>query len=116
MKILSSAKQKYIRMSPQKMQLIADLLRGKTYIDSLKILKQTKKFAAKPIWKTLSSAVTNAKSNQDIELENIFIKEIFINKGPTLKRGRPRAQGRIFKILKRTSHLTIKLSSIDEIK
>lgn len=110
MTIIATATSKYIRMSPNKLNRVAKLIRGKGYLKSLKILKENKKLASKPIYKTLCSAVSNATNKENIDKEELIIQEIFVNKGAVLKRGRPRAQGRMFKILKRTSHLTIKIA------
>jgi len=107
---ISLAKTKYIRMSPRKVRVIADLIRGKTYSDALQILQGNPRMAVGPIWKTLYSAAANATNKYGIKKKKLIIQEIYVSEGPILRRGRPRAQGRVFQIKKRTSHITIKLA------
>lgn len=104
------AKYKYLRMSPKKVQPIANKIKGKTYYQSLLILLKTNKLAAGAIWQVLQSAVANATYLHNIDREDLIVKEIYVNKGPIMKRARCRAQGRIFQIQKKFSHITIKLS------
>jgi large subunit ribosomal protein L22 len=109
MKIVSVAKTKYIRMSPGKIQQVVDTIRGKTYNQALIILDKSKKIAAGPVWQTLYSAAANAKYLNNVEKENLIVKEIFVNQAGILKRIRPRQKGKIFKIEKKVSHITVKL-------
>lgn len=106
------AKLRYHQASPQKVRLVADLIRGKDVQQAADILHLTKKAAAKPLEKLLRSALANAE-NQDesVDLDRLFVKEIFVDPGPTLKRLRPAPMGRAFRILKRQSHITIKLDT-----
>jgi len=106
------AKLRYHQASPQKVRLVADLIRGKDVQEAADILHLTKKAAAKPLEKLLRSALANAE-NQDesVDLDRLFVKEIFVDPGPTLKRLRPAPMGRAFRILKRQSHITIKLDT-----
>lgn len=104
-----SATSKYIRISPTKVNLIIDKIRGKTYKEALQILKYLPQKAGSIVWQTLYSAVSNASNNFDLSKDKLIIKEAFVNKGPILKRMRPRAQGRAFLILKRLSHITIRV-------
>jgi large subunit ribosomal protein L22 len=97
------------RITPKKANLIAGMVRGKSTAESLDILKYTPKKAAKIIFKLLKSAVENAKNNFQQDEKSLFIKEIIIGKGPTLKRSVPVSRGRSHPILKRTSHITILL-------
>lgn len=106
-KELISATSKYIRISPTKVDIIIDKIRGKTYKEALQILKYLPQKAGSIVWQTLYSAVSNATNNFDLSKDKLIIKEAFVNKGPILKRMRPRAQGRAFLILKRMSHITI---------
>jgi large subunit ribosomal protein L22 len=99
------------RQSPRKVRLIADLIRGKKVDFAMNTLKFTDKTAAGVIEKLLKSAVDNAKTNFNIEKENLVIKEITVNQGATLKRRRPRARGSAFPINKRTSHISVVLES-----
>jgi large subunit ribosomal protein L22 len=98
---------KYIRMSPQKVRLVADLVRGKKIQEARNILLYTRKYAAGIIAKVLKSAVANAAQNPSINENVLYVKEIFVDQGPALKRWRARAQGRAAGIKKRTSHITI---------
>jgi len=98
---------KYIRISPQKVRLVADLVRGKRVQEAEKILNFTRKYAAGPIGKALKSALANAKQNPNIDDKILCVKSIFVDQGPSLKRWRARAQGRAAAIKKRMSHITI---------
>lgn len=109
---LATAKTKYIKITPRKLQVVAKLIRGKNYSEAIKLLKKNKKLSAKVIWQTLDSAVSNAKNLHKLTKEELCIDEIFVTKGSILKRGRPRAQGKMFKIQKHTSHLIINLKKI----
>ena len=98
---------KYIRMSPQKVRLVIDLVRGKEVEEAKKILLFTRKYAADPVRKVLLLALANAKQNPNIDENILYVKEIFVDQGPSLKRWRARAQGRAASIKKRTSHITV---------
>ena len=98
---------KYIRISPRKVQEVADLVRGKNVNEALAILEFTNKRGAGILKKVVGSAVANAENNNDMDRENLYIAEVFANQGPTLKRFQPRAQGRAFTIPKRTSHIGV---------
>lgn len=107
-----SAKLRYHQGSPQKMRLVADLIRGKDVQEAANILHVTKKRAAKPIEKLLRSALANAENrDESVDVDRLYVKEIFVDPGPTLKRLRPAPMGRAHRILKRQSHLTIKLDT-----
>ena len=98
---------KYIRMSPQKVRLVVDLVRGKKVQEASNILLFTRKYAAGIVAKVLKSAVANAAQNPNIDENTLYVKEIFVDQGPSLKRWRARAQGRAAGIKKRTSHITV---------
>lgn len=98
---------KYVRIAPRKVKLVADSVRGKHVDEAIAILKYTPKKGARILEKVVKSAVANAENNHDLDRENLYISEAYANEGPTLKRWRPRAQGRAFKILKRTSHIGV---------
>ena len=100
---------RYVRISPRKAQLVADKVRGKNVSEALAILKFTSKGAAPIIEKVVNSAVANAENNHDMDKDNLYISEIYANQGPTMKRFRPRAQGRATPIMKRTSHIGVVL-------
>ncbi|GAB6168973.1 50S ribosomal protein L22 [Clostridium carnis] len=98
---------KYVRMSPMKVGVVLDLIRGKNIQEAFAILQYTPKDAAVVINKVLKSAVANAENNHEMNLETLYVSEAFVGAGPTLKRFRPHAQGRAFRINKRTSHITL---------
>jgi large subunit ribosomal protein L22 len=100
---------KYIRMSPQKVRLVVDLVRGKKVEEAKQILLFTRKDAAGQVRKVLNSALANAKQNPNIDENILFVKAVFVDQGPSLKRWRARAQGRAAAIKKRTSHITVVL-------
>jgi large subunit ribosomal protein L22 len=101
---------KYLRLSPRKVRLSADLVRGKQVEEALNILSLTPKFGAKVVSKVVHSALANARQNKSIDVDTLFVKTIFINQGPTLKRFRARPMGRAGRIRKRTCHVTVVLS------
>ena len=98
---------KYIRISPQKVRLVVDLIRGKKVDEASKILLFTRKYSAGAISKVLKSAVANAKQNPNIDENILYVKAVFVDQGPSLKRWRARAQGRAASIKKRMSHITV---------
>ena len=102
---------RYLRISPRKARLVSDMVKGKNIKDAENILRSAVKRASLPIKKLLSSAVANAKHNFQISKENLFVKTIYVNKGPTLKRSMPRSRGSASKINKRSSHITIILTT-----
>jgi len=104
------AKARFIRMSPQKVRLIVDLIRGKKVSQALDIVEFSNKWARRPVLKLLKSAIANAKHNFNIEENNLFIKEIKVDGGPFLKRWTPKAHGRATTIRKRTSHIEVLLA------
>ena len=101
------AKLSYARISSRKVKTVIDLIRNKTALEALAILKFTPKAASELVEKLLKSAIANAENNFGMDAEKLYVSEIFANQGPTLKRVRPRAQGRAFRIRKRTSHITV---------
>lgn len=112
----SIAKLKNIRVTPQKARRVIDMVRGKHVEEALAILKFAPQGASEPVFKLVASAVANArvtadKTNEFINEADLVIERIFVDEGPTMKRFQPRAQGRAFQILKRTSHITVVLSS-----
>ena len=98
---------KYIRMSPYKVRRVLDQVRGRSYQESLMILEFLPYNAVGPIWQVVHSAAANAKHNYGLDKKNLIIDQIFADEGPKLKRIRPRAQGRAYKILKPTCHITV---------
>ena len=100
---------RYIRISPQKARLVADVIRGRNVEDAINTLRFMPKKGARILRKIVESAVANASQNETIDVDTLYVKRIFIDGGPMLKRMRPRAMGRANRILKRTSHITIVL-------
>ena len=98
---------KYVRISPRKVSIVLDLIRGKDVATAMGILKNTPKSASEYLVKLLKSAVANAENNFGMDVSKLYVSECFVCPGPTLKRIMPRAQGRAFRILKRTSHITL---------
>ncbi|MCY6371554.1 50S ribosomal protein L22 [Clostridium ganghwense] len=98
---------KYVRMSPRKAGVVLDLVRGKNANEAFAILKYTPKEAATVISKVLKSAVANAENNFNLDVNKLYVAEAYANQGPTLKRFKPRAQGRAYSIMKRTTHITL---------
>ena len=107
-----TARLRYLQASPQKVRLVADLIRGKGVQEAANLLVVSKKHAARPMEKLLRSAIANAEDLDEMaDTDALYVKEIFVDEGPVMKRIRPRAQGRAYRILKRQSHITIKLDS-----
>ncbi len=105
----AKAKLSYLRISPRKVRLVADVVRGLDAIEAEKKLSFINKKAARPILKLLQSCIANAENNFKLKKDNLFIKEIRVDEGPTLKRWMPRAMGRASAVNKRTSHINIVL-------
>ena len=98
---------RHARISPRKVQIVLDLIRNKPAVQALAILRHTPKAACEPLEKLLKSAVANAENNLNLDRNNLVVSECYVTPGPTMKRIRPRAQGRAFRVLKRTSHVFI---------
>ena len=103
---------KYVRISPDKVRIVLDIIRDKKYTDALAILKNTPKAASEVLIKLLNSAAANAENNMNMNKSDLYVAECFADQGPILKRVQPRAQGRAFRINKRTSHITIILDAV----
>lgn len=104
------AKLRHARVSPQKARLVADLIRGKGIEDALDLLTFSNKKSAQIIKKVLESAIANAENNFGYDIDELKVGTVFVDTGPTMKRIRARARGRADRLVKRTSHITIKLS------
>ena len=102
---------KYVRMSPSKIRRVLRQIQGKTYSEALLLLEFMPYASCAPIIKVLRSATANARNNFGMDEKNLVIKSAFADQGPTMKRFRPRAQGRAYRILKATSHITIVMES-----
>ena len=103
------AQLKYARISPRKVSIVLDLIRNKPVDLAMAILKHTPKAACEDLQKLLKSAVANAEDNHNMDVSRLYVAQCYVSPGPILKRIRPRAQGRAFRILKRTSHVTLVL-------
>ena len=104
-----SAKLSYARVSVQKACFVLDAIRGKGVDEALAIVTYNPRYASSLVKKLLESAIANAENNNGLKRENLYVAECYATQGPTLKRVQPRAQGRAFRILKRTSHITLVL-------
>ena len=103
------AKASYVRMSPQKVRIVLDLIRGKSVAEAQALLAFTPRAAAPAVEKVLNSALANAENNLEMDRDELFVAECYADQGPTLKRYRPVSHGRAHHILKRTSHITVVL-------
>jgi len=107
----TSAAARFVRISPRKIRLIMDQVRGKKVDEALNMLSFAPQKGARILKKLINSAVANAEQNSDEDVDSLFIKRLYADEGPTLKRFRPRAMGRATKIRKRSSHLTVMLDT-----
>lgn len=106
----ATAHVKHIRITPRKVKIVCDIIRGKDVGTAAAILMNTPKSASPVLLKLLKSAAANAENNHNMNVEKLYVSEVFVAPGPVMKRVMPRAQGRAFRILKRTSHITIVLN------
>ena len=109
----SRAYLKYVRISPRKVQIVLDLIRNKPADLAMAILKHTPKAACEPLENLLRSAMANAETNHNMDITKLYVAECSVSQGPTLKRIRPRAQGRAYRINKKTSHITLVLKEAE---
>ena len=119
--VQAQASVKHIRVTATKARRVVNMIRGKQATEALAILKFAPQGASEPVYKLVASAMANARvkadaANSYLDEQDLFIMEAFVDEGTTLKRFQPRAQGRAFQILKRTSHITIKVATPDEVK
>ena len=108
---IARASARYLRVSPRKARRIIDIVRGTKATEALDVLRFDEHAASEDVYKVVASAVANAEHNQQLDRESLWISEAFVDEGPTLKRFRPRAQGRAYRIRKRTSHVTVVVES-----
>ena len=101
------AQARYVRTAPMKCRRVVDMVRGLDVQEALDILRFDVHAASDPVYKVVASAIANAENNKNLDRRDLFISQAYVDEGPTLKRFRPRAQGRAFRIRKRTSHITI---------
>jgi large subunit ribosomal protein L22 len=105
---------RYVRMSPTKVRRVIALVKGRPLQEALDILRFSPQAAAEPVYKVIASAAANAENNLDIDRDTLVVALLTADEGPTLKRIRPRAQGRAYRIRKRTSHITAEVESLPE--
>lgn len=110
----AKASAKFVRISPRKVNIVLDLIRGKDVKYAEAVLKHTPKAACEPLLKLLRSAVANAENNPEMDASSLFVAQCNATAGPILKRIRPRAQGRAFRINKRTSHISLVLKEKED--
>ena len=110
------ARARFVRVSPTKARRVIDLIRGRTAAEALAVLQFAPQAASTPVSKVLASAMANAENNLDLDPESLIVSRAYVDEGPTLKRIRPRAQGRAFRIHKRTSHITVEVESVQIVK
>ena len=101
---------KFVRISPRKIRLVMDQVRGKQVGEALNMLSFAPQRGARILKKLVNSAIANAEQNKGVDVDSLYIRRVYADEGPTLKRWRPRAQGRATSIRKRTSHLTVVLN------
>lgn len=111
--MVAKAYLKYARISPRKVKIVLDLIRGKDVATAMAILKNTPKSASEYLIKLLNSAIANAEHNFSMDVSKLYVSECFVCSGPILKRIMPRAQGRAYRINKRTSHVTLAVKERD---
>ncbi len=104
---------RYARISPRKVKIVMDMIRNQPVDKALAMMQYTPKAACEPLMKLVKSAKANAEHNFNMDKNSLYVAECFVTPGPTLKRVMPRAQGRAFRILKRTSHMTVVLKEIE---
>ena len=102
---------KYVHMSPTKVRRVVALIKGRPLQEVLDILRYSPQAAARPLFKVVASAAANAENNLDLDRDTLVVAAAYADEGPTLKRIRPRAQGRAYRIRKRTSHITVEVES-----
>jgi len=107
----ASATARHVRMAPMKTRRVVDLIRGLPANEALNVLRFSPQAATEPVYKVLASAIANAEHNDGLRADNLWVATAYVDEGPTMKRFRPRAQGRAFRIRKRTSHITIVVES-----
>ena len=108
------AQARYVHMTPMKARRIVDLLRGRSAADAISVCKFSPQAAAEVVGKLIASAVANAENNNGLNPDTLRVAAAWVDEGPTLKRIRPRAQGRAFRINKRTCHITVELVSVEK--
>lgn len=106
------ARARFVRVTPMKARRVVEMIKGRTAQEALAVLRFAPQAASEPVSKVLASAMANAENNLDLDPESLVVSKAYVDEGPTLKRIRPRAQGRAFRIRKRTSHITVEVESV----
>jgi large subunit ribosomal protein L22 len=107
---------RYVRVSPMKARRMVNLVRGLPAKEALTVLQFAPHAASEPVYKVLASAIANAENNERLDPDSLLVSEAFVDEGPTLKRFRPRAQGRAYRIRKRTCHITVAVESVPPVQ
>lgn len=107
------AQARFVRVTPMKARRVVDLIRGLPAAEARAVLRFAPQAASEPVGKVLASAIANAEHNEALDTDALWVSEAFVDEGPTLRRFRPRAQGRAYRIRKRTSHITVVVRSFD---
>jgi large subunit ribosomal protein L22 len=105
------ARARYVRDTPMKVRRVVELIRGRSASEALAVLRFAPQAASEPVAKVLASAIANAENNLNLDPDTLWVSTVYVDEGPTLKRFRPRAQGRAYRIRKRTSHITVEVES-----
>jgi large subunit ribosomal protein L22 len=108
------ARARYVRVTPMKARRVIELIRGRSAREALAVLEFAPQAASAPVSKVLASAMANAENNLELDPDSLIVSRAFVDEGPTLKRFRPRAQGRAYRIRKRTSHITVEVEAVPE--
>jgi large subunit ribosomal protein L22 len=108
------ARARYVRVTPMKARRVVDLIRGRDAREALAVLEFTPQAASTTVSKVLASAMANAENNLQLDPDSLVVSRAFVDEGPTLKRFRPRAQGRAYRIRKRTSHITVEVEAVPD--
>jgi large subunit ribosomal protein L22 len=106
------ARARFVRVTPMKARRVVDLIRGLPAREALTVLQFAPQAASEPVFKVLASAVANAENNERLDPDTLLVSQAYVDEGPTMKRFRPRAQGRAYRIRKRTSHITVVVESV----
>jgi large subunit ribosomal protein L22 len=109
---VATARARYIRMSPTKVRRVIEMIRGLPAVDAQAVLKFAPQAASDPVGKVLASAIANAEHNGHLDKDTLWVRDAYVDEGPMLRRFRPRAQGRAYRIRKRTSHITVVVESL----
>jgi large subunit ribosomal protein L22 len=107
---MATAKLRYIRIAPRKLRIIANMIRGKDVTTAINNLRFMNKSGSRELFKLLVSAVANAEDQGDVDIDNLVVSQVYVDQGPTLRRWRPRAQGRATRVQKKTSHVFVEVS------